>query len=209
MSNFVVGVTGGVGSGKSAVAGLFARKDIVAVDTDDIAHALTRSGGQAMAPIRERFGPAFVSPDGALDRAVMRQRVFSDAGARAALEGILHPLIRAESDRACRAASSPYVLLLVPLMAETWARGGYRERCQKILVIDCPEEVQVARVMARNGFSADAVRAIMAAQATRQQRLDLADDVLENTGSLEELTEQVNRLHEKYLELAKELKVTC
>lgn len=209
MSDFVVGITGGVGSGKSAVAGLFACKGVAAVDTDEIAHALTRAGGEAIDSIRERFGAAVIAPDGALDRAAMRQRVFSDASERVALESILHPLIRAESDRACLEAASPYVLLLVPLMAETWETGAYRNRCQKILVIDCPEAVQVARVMARNGFSADGVRAIMAAQATRQQRLVLADDVLENTGSLAELAVQVDQLHEKYLEAAKELKVAC
>ncbi len=196
---YVVGLTGGIGSGKSTVADLFVARGAALVDTDAIAHELTGPHGAAMAAITEAFGPAVVDARGALDRAAMRRQVFADATARQRLEAILHPLIRAESDRRCQAARAPYVILAVPLLVES---GSYRERVQRVLVVDCPEAVQVARVMARNGLGEAEVQAILAAQASRQQRLAVADDVVDNGGDAAALVPQVERLHRQYLAAA-------
>ena len=207
MSDFVVGLTGGIGSGKSSVANLFVERGVTLVDTDAIAHELTGPGGMALPQLRAEFGPDVVDARGALDRAAMRRRVFADPAARRRLEGILHPLIRQLSDERCRAATSPYVILAVPLLIES---GSYRQRCRRILVVDCPADIQVARVMARNGMSADDVGAIMAAQATRQERLAAADDVIVNDGELASLLPQVEALHAKYLRLLVEIpKASC
>lgn len=196
---FIVGLTGGIGSGKSAAADLFAGLGAAIVDTDRIAHALTTPGGAAMAAIREAFGDGVLSSDGALNRPAMRALAFESPDARKRLEGILHPMIRQESERQCLAASAPYVILAVPLLIES---GTYRERVQRLCVVDCPEAVQVARVMQRSGLDEPQVRAIMAAQATRAERLAAADDVVDNAGSLEALREQVTGLHRRYLALA-------
>ena len=197
---FIVGLTGGIGSGKSTVADLFVARGAALVDTDAIAHAITSPRGIAIPALRERFGDGILRPDSALDRPAMRQRVFSDPSARRALEAILHPLIRAESDRLCHAAQAPYVILAVPLLIES---GGYRDRCDRILVIDCDPAVQVARVMQRSGLGEDEVRAILAAQASREQRLVAADDVIDNGGAQEMLAPQVEALHRRYLEFSK------
>ena len=165
---FIVGLTGGIGSGKSAAAKLFEELGAAVVDTDAIAHELTAPGGTAIAPIRAAFGDEVVAPNGALDRAAMRRKVFTDAQAKGRLEAILHPMIRAEADRRSAAARAPYVVLVVPLLVES---GGYRSRVQRIAVVDCPEAVQVARVMSRSGLSAGEARAIMAAQVGREARL--------------------------------------
>jgi dephospho-CoA kinase len=202
VSDYVVGLTGGIGSGKSTVAELFVRNGAVLVDTDAIAHELTTAGGGAMPALLAKFGPAVANDQGALDRAAMRQRVFADPAARAQLEAILHPLIRQLAAERCRAAAAPYVILAVPLLVES---GEYRQRCQRIVVVDCPESRQIERVMARNGLSADQVKAIMAAQATRQQRLAVADDVVVNDGDLACLAGQVDALHRKYLQLSAEI----
>ncbi|MDD3353711.1 dephospho-CoA kinase [Zoogloea sp.] len=196
---FVVGLTGGIGSGKTAVAELFACRGVVIVDTDQIAHGLTEPHGRAMAAIREAFGDGIVSPDGALNRPAMRTLAFADPAARKRLEAILHPMIRDESDHLCRAAVAPYVILAVPLLIES---GTYRERVQRLCVVDCPEEVQVQRVMQRSGLDAAQVRAIMAAQATRAARLAAADDVVDNGAAREALAPQVEALHQRYLALA-------
>ena len=196
---YVVGLTGGIGSGKSTVADLFVARGAALVDTDAIAHELTGPQGAAMAAIAAAFGPAAVAARGALDRAAMRRQVFADATARQRLEAILHPLIRAESDRRCQAARAPYVILAVPLLVES---GSYRERVQRVLVVDCPEAVQVARVMARNGLGEAEVQAILAAQASRQQRLAVAADVVDNGGDAAALVPQVERLHRQYLAAA-------
>lgn len=196
---YVVGLTGGIGSGKSTVADLFVARGAALVDTDAIAHELTGPHGAAMAAIAEAFGSAVVDARGALDRAAMRRQVFADATARQRLEAILHPLIRAESDRRCQAARAPYVILAVPLLVES---GSYRERVQRVLVVDCPEAVQVARVKARNGLGEAEVQAILAAQASRQQRLAVADDVVDNGGDAAALVPQVERLHHQYLAAA-------
>lgn len=201
MSDYIVGLTGGIGSGKSTVADFFVENGAVLIDTDAIAHELTGPGGVAMPALMVEFGPAVANVQGALDRAAMRQRVFADATARTRLEGILHPLIREISAERCRAAESPYVILAVPLLVES---GAYRQHCDRIVAVDCPESLQIERVIARNGLSVGEVRAIIAAQATRSQRRAVADDVVTNDGDLASLRCQVNVLHRKYLRLAAE-----
>ncbi len=201
MSAFIVGLTGGIGSGKSTVADLFVAEGAALVDTDAIAHELTGPGGQAMPLLAEAFGSEIVKPDGSLNRAQLRQRVFADAAARARLEGILHPLIREISVARCLAADAPYVILAVPLLVET---GAYRERCDRVAVVDCPEALQIERVKTRSGLSASEVEAIMASQASREQRLAVADDVVTNDAGKANLHEQVVRLHHKYLLLSLE-----
>lgn len=196
---FSVGLTGGIGCGKSTVADLFAELGASIVDTDVIAHGLTAPHGAAMPAILAEFGPDFATPEGALDRARMRTLVFSDAGARARLEAILHPRIRDATAAAAAIATGPYVIYVVPLLIES---GTWRERVARVLAIDCSETTQVARVMTRSGLSAEQVRAIMAAQVTRAQRLAAADDVIGNDDGLEALRPQVERLHERYLALS-------
>ncbi len=196
---YIVGLTGGIGSGKSAAADLLEELGAAVVDTDVIAHELTAPGGPAIEPIRAAFGDEVIAQNGALDRAAMRRKVFADAPAKARLEGILHPMIRAEADRRSAASRAPYVVLVVPLLVES---GGYRRRVQRVVVVDCPEEIQVVRVMSRSGLSEDEARAIMAAQVGRAQRLAVADDVIDNGGELAALRPQVEALHRQYLEMA-------
>ena len=196
---FSVGLTGGIGCGKSTVADLFAERGATIVDTDVIAHALTAPQGAAMPAIVADFGPDFAQPDGALDRARMRTLVFSDATARARLEAILHPRIRAATAAAGQAATGAYVIYVVPLLIES---GNWRERVTRVLAIDCGEDTQIARVMQRSGLSADEVRAIMATQVTRTERLAAADDIIDNEAGLEALRGQVEALHQRYLALS-------
>lgn len=204
---FIVGLTGGIGSGKSTVADLFVQRGAALVDTDIIAHELTGPEGAAMPALREAFGNAVLRADGGLDRAAMRRRVFSDAAAKSTLEAILHPMIRAESARRCAAATTPYVVLAVPLLVEA---GTYRERCDRIVVVDCEEATQVARVVARSGMTDAEVRAIMAAQARRSVRLAVADDVIDNDGAPERLPDQIEKLHQRYLQAAlTKVKANC
>ncbi len=207
MSEFVVGLTGGIGSGKSAAADCFSAHGIAVVDTDALAHALTAAGGAAMPALLAEFGPEVATPDGALDRSRIRRLVFADPDARKRLEAILHPQIRVLSGEHCRDAASPYVILAVPLLVES---GGYRDRCNRVVVVDCPESLQISRVMARSGLSESEVRAIMAAQASRGERLVVADDVLNNDGDLHHLEAQITGLHRKYLHLASQIaKANC
>ncbi|MDY0046467.1 MAG: dephospho-CoA kinase [Thauera propionica] len=196
---FVVGLTGGIGSGKSAVANHFVAQGASLVDTDAIAHALTAAGGAAIPAIRDHFGMSVLAADGSLDRAAMRSLAFSHPEARKQLEAILHPLIRDESARQCLAAQGPYVILAVPLLVES---GTYRERCDRVCVVDCPEALQIERVKARSGLAEAQIRAIMAAQASRAARLAVADDVVDNDGTLDQLRVQVERLHRRYIDLA-------
>ncbi|MCE3603365.1 dephospho-CoA kinase [Massilia sp. P8910] len=193
---FKVGLTGGIGCGKTAVSDRFAALGASIIDTDLIAHALTVPGGAAMDALLHEFGPAFVTADGALDRMRMRELVFSDPPAKARLEAILHPRIRAATAAAAAVATGAYLIYVVPLLIES---GGWRERVARVLVIDCPEELQIARVMRRNAMSEAQVRAIMANQVSRAERLAAADDVLTNDGSLEALDHQIALLHAKYL----------
>ena len=196
---FVVGLTGGIGSGKSAAADEFARLGATVVDTDVIAHQLTEAGGAAVPQIERLFGADLVS-DGAMDRQRMRQRVFSDPGSKKTLEGLLHPLIREESQRRIGAATGPYVVHVVPLLVES---PDYRRRVDRVLVVDVPEDLQLARVRARSRLAEDEVRAIIRSQASREARRAAADDIIDNAGALEALRNQVAALHQKYLQFAK------
>ena len=198
---FCIGLTGGIGSGKSSAARIFEELGAAVVDTDEIAHELTRPGGAAMAAIRSKFGADYLTADGGLDRAKMRRLAFSDAAARTQLEAILHPLIRTQSKARIAAAQQPYVLVVVPLLLET---GAYRELIGRLLVVDCEEEQQIARAMLRSALSRDEVRAIMAAQVSRAQRLAAADDVLHNDADLEALRRQAQALHADYVSLARD-----
>ena len=199
---FSVGLTGGIGCGKTTVADLFAARGASVIDTDQIAHALTAPGGAAMPALVEEFGADYATPDGAMDRAKMRALVFADPGARTRLEAILHPKIREATVAAALIATGPYVMFVVPLLIES---GTWRERVARVLAIDCPEEVQIARVMARNSLPEAQVRAIMAAQVTRAQRQAAADDIILNDDGLDALLPQIERLHAFYLDEAARL----
>jgi dephospho-CoA kinase len=170
------------------------------VDTDAIAHELTGPGGAAIAGVRSLFGDGAIGADGALDRKKVRDLVFADPAARARLEGLLHPMIREESQRRVRAATGPYAVLVVPLLIES---GNYRERVRRVAVVDCPEDIQVSRVQARSGLAPEEARRIMAAQVSRQARLVAADDVIDNSGSLVALHQRIHALHQQYLEEAR------
>jgi dephospho-CoA kinase len=198
----IIGLTGGIGSGKSTVADALVARGAALVDTDQIAHALTAPGGAAIEPIRQAFGDAVIAPDGRMDRTAMRERAFSDPQARKLLESILHPLIRAGTDAGIAAAlqnAAPYVLVAIPLLVEG---GGARGRFDRVLVVDCPADVQVERVIRRSGLARTQVDAIMAAQATREQRLAMADDVVDNSGSPDALPAQVERIDALYRRLS-------
>lgn len=194
-ARFTVGLTGGIGSGKSLVANMFADRGASIVDTDQIAHSLTGTNGAAMPDILAEFGSQMADSHGAMDRARMRDLVFREPLAKRRLEAILHPMIRDATLAAAASASGAYVILAIPLLVES---GTWKERVNRVLVIDCPEAIQVARVMARNGLAEDQVRAIMAAQVPRAVRLAAADDVIDNGGRIESLTPQVDRLHDFY-----------
>ena len=198
VSDIVIGLTGGIGSGKSTVADLFAAQGVAVVDTDLIAHDLTGPMGAAMPEILAAFGDSVRQPNGGLDRVAMRRQVFADPQVRQQLEGILHPRIRSEAERRCRLATTPYVLLVVPLLIES---GAYRDRVRRVLVVDCDEATQVARVVARSGLSPDEVRRIIATQLARAERLAAADDVIVNMAGVAALEPQVRAMHERYLRL--------
>lgn len=194
-----VGLTGGIGSGKSTVAALFAGLDVPVIDTDAISHQLTQTGGVAIAAISAEFGEAYIDATGALDRTKMRQLVFSNNAARLQLENILHPLILAQAKILAESSPAPYVILVVPLLFES---SGYRDWLNRTAVVDCPEEMQIIRATKRDGLDEKTVRAIMARQLPRTQRLEFADDVINNSGSLPQLQRQISRLHQNYLALA-------
>jgi dephospho-CoA kinase len=196
---FVVGLTGGIGTGKSAAAEEFARLGATVVDTDAIARELTEAGGAALPLIQGHFGKAFITARGAMDRDAMRKHVFSDPAAKQALERLLHPMIRAEADRRIAASTGPYVVYVVPLLIES---GGQRDRVSRILVLDAPETLQLERVRARSGLSDKEIRSIIAQQAARQARLAAADDVIENSGTLDALRKQVAALDARYRKMA-------
>jgi dephospho-CoA kinase len=199
-----IGLTGGIGSGKTRVADLFAERGAALIDTDLLAHEITAPGGAAIPLLKEAFGPGCLRPDGAMDRDAMRALVFSDPGAKARLEGITHPLIRSLTEARAAAiregGKHPYLIYVVPLLVESGS--SWRQRVGRVLVVDCLESTQVARVMARNGFSREQVDAIMARQATRAQRLACADDVIDNEGAPEALLPQVEQLDRLYRSLA-------
>ena len=197
--SYRVGLTGGIGSGKSTVASLFGELGVPVIDTDVISHQLTLPGGAAIPEIRAEFGTEYIDASGALDRAKMRQLVFSDNAARHRLEKILHPRILSQAKMLAEASPAPYVLLVVPLLFET---SAYQDWLNRTVVVDCPEEVQIARAIQREGLNEEIVRAIMAKQLSRAQRLQLANDVIDNAGSLSQLRQQISRLHQNFLGLA-------
>lgn len=201
MKRYRIGLTGGIGSGKSTVAGLFAQHGVAVIDADQLSHELTAAGGAAIDAIRGAFGDRFIDPQGALDRVRMRSRVFSDAAAKTKLESILHPMIREETERRVLRASSAYVILMIPLLVET---GDPHARCDRVLVVDCPEATQIERVMARSNLSRGEAEAIVAAQVSRSERLRVADDVIDNSGPPESLRPQVEKLHARYVAAARE-----
>ena len=195
-----VGLTGGIGSGKTSVSRIFAELGAGVVDTDEISHTLTGPAGMAMGAIGLAFGDEFIAPDGALDRAAMRTLIFTDSTAKARLEAILHPMIRSRALLATLQSDAPYTMLVAPLLLET---GSYEEVVKRVLVVDCEERMQIVRTMQRASLSEEQVRAIMANQLPRKSRLARADDIIVNNGSLDDLREQVKTLHKAYLALAK------
>lgn len=199
-SRFSIGLTGGIGSGKTLVADMFAARGAAVVDTDSIAHQLTAPEGVAIPFIRTQFGDKFITDAGAMDRTKMREQVFKDPKEKRRLEAILHPLIRIETERAAVQAQGVYLIFAVPLLVES---GSWKNRVSRILVVDCPEQLQVSRVVKRNQLPEAQVRAIMATQATRKERLAAADDVIINDKDIAALTPQVDRLHALYSSLAK------
>lgn len=193
----VIGLTGGIGSGKSQVAQWLAQWGAAVIDTDQIAHALTASGGAAIAPVRKVFGDAAIAPDGRMDRAWMRECVFGDPAARARLEGLLHPMIAQVVEERAHAAVGCYLVLVIPLLVES---GRWRERVDRVCVVDCDPATQVRRVRARSRLTSDTIQRIMFAQASRQERLAVADDVILNDGTtdLNTLRARTRQLHEAW-----------
>ena len=191
-----IGLTGGIGCGKSTVAGLFAEHGAGIIDTDAIAHHLTRNRGDAIAAISAAFGKDYITDDGELDRAKMRGLIFSDAAAKQRLEVILHPLILQQAKQQLRLLQTkPYIIIVVPLLAES---PSFRQLIQRVLVVDCDENTQVARVIGRSQMGETEVRGIIAQQTPRAERLQIADDVIHNDAGLDSLDEQVSVLHARY-----------
>jgi dephospho-CoA kinase len=198
MSPFRVALTGGIASGKTAVANLFATHGVPVIDTDVIAREVVEPGQPALAAVVDAFGTEVLAADGRLDRPRLRERIFGDAEARRRLEAILHPAIRAEMERQSRAAGGPYQVLVIPLLVE----GGRRDHIDRVLVVDVPEATQIERLVRRDGVSQDQAEAALRAQASRDARLAFADDVIENTGDLAALETRVTKLHGDYLRRA-------
>lgn len=197
-----VGVTGGIGAGKTTVSRMFAQLGVPVIDTDEISRELTAAGGAALPAIRESFGDEVFTPDGRLDRAALRGHILADDAARQCLEDILHPRIRAEAARRLAEVQSPYVLVVVPLLVET---GAYDKLLDRVLVVDCSEETQLQRALARGGWSEAEVRAMLAKQAGRLDRLARADDVLDTDCNLSELGARVSAMDEKYRRLSAQM----
>lgn len=195
--HLLIGLTGGIGSGKSTVSALFAEQGARIIDTDELSHSLTQTGGAAIAAIRAAFGDDYIDADGSMDRGKMRDLVFSHPREKARLEAILHPaILDLARQRAAASTSAPYTLLVIPLLFES---QGYQDWLHRKLVVDCPEDAQVSRTMQRSKLDLAAVQTIMAQQMDRARRLALADDVIHNDSDLHTLKDQVTRLHRKYL----------
>jgi len=201
VSDFIVGLTGGVASGKSELSRRFEAKGIVVADADVAARAVVAPGHPALAQIVARFGPQVLREDGSLDRAALRQRIFEDPVARRDLEAITHPAIRTLMQQACREAVSPYAVAAIPLLTEVGARASY-PWLDRIVVVDAPEALQHARLMQRDGITAELAQRMIAAQATRAARLAIADDVVVNDGDAERLQDAVDALDRQYRALA-------
>lgn len=200
-SPLLIALTGGIASGKSAVAELFARLDVPVLDTDQIARDVVAPGMPALGQIVAEFGADILDKQGRLDRARMRERVFSDPAQRRKLEAITHPAIREELARRSRAAGGDYQVHVIPLLVET----GRAEAYDRVLVVDCPQEAQIARLVARDGASRQQAEEMLAAQVSREERLNAAHDVIENTGTLADLHGFVATLHQNYTLLAQQL----
>ena len=197
--SLIIGLTGGIGSGKTSATRFFAAEGIAIIDADTIAHELTGAQGDAIPNIKKYFGVDFITKNGKLDRKKMKNRIFSDINSRKKLEEILHPLIQAEvMHRIETAAASPYIIVVAPLLLET---ADYCETVTRILVVDCNEEYQISRAVSRDGLSKKEVRAIMATQKSRQERLNQADDVIVNDTDISSLQEKVKLQHNIYLSL--------
>ena len=197
---YLVGLTGGIASGKSLVSSHFEELGVVIVDADVIAHEVVRPDSQGLQAVIEHFGEEFLSADGSLDRAALRNHVFENASRRRDLEAILHPRIRDRMFRQAGEADSPYVILAVPLLIE----GGLHKFVDRVLVVDVSEDTQRLRLAARDGSSAEQIEAILHSQCSRQTRLDAADDIIDNNGAMADVGPQVNDLHQLYLRLANE-----
>jgi len=193
-----IGLTGGIASGKSTVANLFAALGITIVDTDLLAREVVAPGSALLPRIAGHFGADVLQKDGSLDRAALRSRVFENPAERQWLERLTHPAIRELTDKRCESATSDYVIVAIPLLVET----AGAERFDRVLVVDCSPEIQLARLQARDGTTRAEAQRMLAAQATREQRLAVADDVITNDGDLAALREQVEKLHRQYLKLA-------
>jgi len=195
---FRVALTGGIASGKTTAAQVFADLGVPVIDTDVIARQVVEPGRPALAAVVDAFGPDILDTDGRLDRRRLRERIFADPLARQRLEAILHPAIRVEMERQSREAGGPYQVLVIPLLTE----GRRRDHVDRVLLVDVPEKLQVERLMMRDGVTHEQARASLSAQATRAERLAMADDVVHNTGHAADLSEKIAALHEKYLQLA-------
>lgn len=195
---FVVGLTGGIGSGKTAASDRFASHGITVVDGDVVARQVVEPGTEALRKIIAKFGPGILQANGELDRASLREWVFSQPDERLWLEALLHPLIGQEVIAQLNAASSPYAVLVSPLLVD----AGQTALCDRVLVVDVPEQVQIERTCRRDDNSEELVKQIIAAQTSRERRLAAATEVLDNTGTLEDLQRRVDELHERYLQLA-------
>jgi len=196
--SLTIGLTGGIASGKSTVAGMFADLGVSIIDTDIIARELVQPGRSALQEIREQFGADVIAADGSLDRGALRGIVFADADKRQQLESILHPQIREETLRQAAAASGPYRIIVVPLLVGSPMRSSM----DRVLVVDCPEDVQLARLLERDADSIEQAKRMIEAQASREERLGIADDVLENSGGLDATRHRVAELHARYTALA-------
>jgi dephospho-CoA kinase len=196
---FRVGLTGGIASGKSTVARLFAALGVPIIDSDELAREVVAPGQPLLTQIAERFGAHVIASDGSLDRRALRDVVFANPSARADLEALTHPAIAKASERRAATAGGPYQIHAIPLLVEK----KLSSRVDRVLVVDCDEETQIRRLQARDGSTLEQARAILAAQASRAQRLDVADDVISNVGELQSLRQQVEKLHGSYLEFAK------
>lgn len=194
----VVGLTGGIGSGKSTVADMFAALDVPVIDADEIAREVVAPGRPALAEIVREFGDGVQTAGGGLDRGALRELVFPEPARRARLEAILHPRIRGEMQRRLHAVRAPYCILCIPLLLE----AGQLDMVDRVLVVDLPREEQIRRTRARDGVARETVEAILDAQADRTRRQQAADDVIDNSGPLEALHEQVESLHRRYLQAA-------
>lgn len=195
---YTVALTGGIGSGKSTVADEFAHLGVTVIDADIIARQVVEPGTPALLAIAERFGPQMINDDGSLNRRRLRESIFAHSEDKAWLNALLHPLIQQETRRQMQASTSPYLLWVVPLLVE----NRLTDKADRVLVVDVPKETQIERTMRRDGVSREHAEHILAAQATREQRLAAADDVIENMGSADAVASHVARLHEKYLMLA-------